>query len=166
MESEVLSSSSWDQVTGRVGMAQSCTKGGSNWTLGSISLPRGWSNTGTGFPEKVLMLQACQRLRGIWTMPLITRFNFWSALKWSGQQLDDHYRSLPTQIFYSILFYSILFYSILFYSILFYSILFHSIPFYSIPFHSILFYSILFYSILFYSILFYSILFYSILFFY
>jgi len=37
--------------------------------------------------------------------------------------LDDHCRSLPTEIFYSILFYSILFCSILFYSILFYSIL-------------------------------------------
>jgi len=23
-------------------------------------------------------------LRGIWTMPLITRFNFWSALNWSS----------------------------------------------------------------------------------
>ena len=34
--------------------------------------------------ERWLMPQACQRLRGIWTMPLITCFNFWSALKWSG----------------------------------------------------------------------------------
>ncbi|KAK4832242.1 hypothetical protein QYF61_021167 [Mycteria americana] len=27
-------------------------KGGSDWTLGSISLPKGWSNPGTGFPEE------------------------------------------------------------------------------------------------------------------
>jgi len=67
--------------------------------------------------------------------------------RWLGKdnivvELDDHFTSLPTEVFYSILFYSILFYSILFYSILFYSIPFHSIPFHSILFNSIIFYSI------------------------
>ncbi|KAK4824315.1 hypothetical protein QYF61_013060 [Mycteria americana] len=57
-------------------------RGDLDWTLGSISLPRGWSNTGTGFLERWSMPQACQCLRGIWTMPLITHFNFWSALTW------------------------------------------------------------------------------------
>jgi len=52
-----------------VGMVQSCTRGGLHWTLRSLSLPRGWSNTGTGFLGGWLMLQACQCLRGIWTMP-------------------------------------------------------------------------------------------------
>ena len=61
--------------------ASSCIRGGVDWTLGSISLPRGWSNTGTVLLGRWSMPQACQFLRGIWTMPLITRFNFWSPLK-------------------------------------------------------------------------------------
>lgn len=40
---------------GCVEMAQSCTKGCSDWALGKISLPWGWSNTGTGFLVKWLM---------------------------------------------------------------------------------------------------------------
>ncbi|KAK4824299.1 LOW QUALITY PROTEIN: hypothetical protein QYF61_013044 [Mycteria americana] len=63
------------------GNGSSCVRGDLDCTLGSISLPRGWSNTGTGFLERWSMPQACQCLRGIWTMPLITCFNFWSALK-------------------------------------------------------------------------------------
>jgi len=54
----------------------------------------------------------CQCLRDIWTMPLITCFNFWSAMKWSGVGLVGPFQ---LKLFYSILFYSILFYSILFY---------------------------------------------------
>ncbi|KAK4815588.1 hypothetical protein QYF61_004803 [Mycteria americana] len=50
---------SWDPVTGHVGMVQSCARGGSDWTLGSISLLRGWSNPGTGFLERWSMPQAC-----------------------------------------------------------------------------------------------------------
>jgi len=53
-------------------------------TSGSISLPREWSNPGTGFLERWSMPQACQCLTGIWTTPLIICFNFWSALNWSG----------------------------------------------------------------------------------
>ena len=37
-----------------------------------------------GPPERWSMTQACQCLRGIWTMSLTTCFNLWSALKWSG----------------------------------------------------------------------------------
>jgi len=81
---EVLISSRWDPVIARVGMVQSCTRGGSDLTLWSISLPRGWPNTGTGLLERWSMPQACWCLRGIWTMPLITCFKFWSALKRSG----------------------------------------------------------------------------------
>ena len=51
---------------------------------GSISLLRGWSNPGTSFLERCSMPQAGQCLRGIWTMPLTTCFNFWSAAKSSG----------------------------------------------------------------------------------
>ena len=52
--------------------------------LGSVSLPRGWSDTGTCFLDMWSMLQTCQCLRGIWIMPLTTSFSLWSALKWSG----------------------------------------------------------------------------------
>lgn len=33
-----------DPVIGHAGMIQSCVRGGSDWTLGCISLPREWSN--------------------------------------------------------------------------------------------------------------------------
>ena len=45
MEREVLLSSPGDPVFGRVGMVRSCARGGLDWTLGSVCLPRGWSNT-------------------------------------------------------------------------------------------------------------------------
>jgi len=48
METEVLTSPPWDPVMGHVGMAQSCARGGSDWTWGSIPLPGGWSDAGTG----------------------------------------------------------------------------------------------------------------------
>ena len=78
-EREVLSSSPWYPVTGCVGMVQSCTRGGLDWTLGNTALPREWPNTGTSFLKRWLMPQAFQCLRGIWTMPLVSCFNFWSA---------------------------------------------------------------------------------------
>jgi len=81
MEREVLSSSAWDTVTGHLGVVQSCVRGGLDRTLGIIYLPRGWSNTGTGFLETWLMPHACQCLKGIWTMLFIILFNFWSALQ-------------------------------------------------------------------------------------
>jgi len=52
VEREVLISSPWDPVTGFVGTVQSSTRGGSDLTLESISLLRGWSNPGTGFLER------------------------------------------------------------------------------------------------------------------
>lgn len=51
VEREVLIPSPWASVTGCMGMVQNCIRGGLDWTLASISLPRGWQNTGTGFPE-------------------------------------------------------------------------------------------------------------------
>ena len=44
-------------------MVQSCVRGGSDVTCGSISLPRGWSDTGTGFLERWSMPRACQCLK-------------------------------------------------------------------------------------------------------
>ena len=76
--------SPWNPLIGYVGMVQSCLMGGLDQTLGSIPLLRGWSDTGTGFLERWSMPQACQCWRGIWTMPLTTCFDFWSALQLSG----------------------------------------------------------------------------------
>lgn len=56
-EREVLISSSWDPVTGCIWMAQSCARGALDWTLGSIYLLKGWSNTGTGLLERWWMSQ-------------------------------------------------------------------------------------------------------------
>lgn len=41
-------------VTGPVEMAQNCRRRGSDWTLECISLPRGWSDSETGFHRKVV----------------------------------------------------------------------------------------------------------------
>jgi len=65
-------------VTGHTAMAQSCAKGGSDWTRGSIS-SRVWSNPGAGFLKSWSIPQACQCLRGILRMLLITCFSFWSG---------------------------------------------------------------------------------------
>jgi len=40
--------------------------------------------TGTGLLERWSMPQACQCSGGIWTMPLTSCLNFWSALNLSG----------------------------------------------------------------------------------
>ena len=104
MEREVLISSPWYPVTGHVGMVQSCIRGGLDWTLGSISLPRGWANPGIGFLETWSIPQACQCLGGIWTMPFTTCFNLVSPEVVRHVGLDDRYRSLPTEIVCSVLF--------------------------------------------------------------
>ena len=110
-EREVLVSSPWYPVIGHVQMVQGCIRGDLDWTLGSVSLPRGWSNTGTGFLEGWSMPQACQCLRGIWTMPLITCFNFWSALNYLGSWTRWSLY-IPSNWNYSIPFHSIPFHSI------------------------------------------------------
>lgn len=46
-----------------VGMVESCVRGGSDLTFGSVSLPRGWSHTPTGFLERWSMPRACQYLK-------------------------------------------------------------------------------------------------------
>ncbi|KAK4810457.1 hypothetical protein QYF61_004237 [Mycteria americana] len=63
-----------------------------------MSLPRGWSNTGTGFLEKWSMTQACQCLGGIWTKPLITCFDFCSALKCGTGQIHLSHFNLSSLI--------------------------------------------------------------------
>lgn len=84
-------------------VAQSCARGGSDQTLGSILLPQGQSGTGTGFPAGWLMPQACQCSTGTWTTPSLTCCNSWLA--WSGQAagFDGLCRSPPTELFNSVL---------------------------------------------------------------
>lgn len=57
---------------------------------------------GLGFLERWLVSQTRQHFRGIWTMPLTTNSSFWSALNWSGVELDDDCSSLPTETVCSI----------------------------------------------------------------
>lgn len=56
-EREVLISFPWDPLTGCVEMAQSCTRRSLDWTLGSISLLKSWSNSEMGFLERWWMPQ-------------------------------------------------------------------------------------------------------------
>lgn len=79
-EREVPVSSPWYPATGHVSVDQSCTREGLDWTVGSLSILRGWPNTGTGFLEGWLMPQACLCLRDIWTKSLTTCFILRSAL--------------------------------------------------------------------------------------
>lgn len=74
---EVLSFSPCNLEMGCVGMAQSCSSAGSDWTLGNIS-----SNSGTGALGRWSMPQACQCFRGVWTLPLTALT--WLAWNWSG----------------------------------------------------------------------------------
>jgi len=83
---EVLISSPWYPVIGRKGMVQSCIRVGLDLTFGNTLLLRERSHAVTDFLERGLMPQACQCLKGIWTMPFITCFNFWAALKWFGSR--------------------------------------------------------------------------------
>lgn len=66
-----------------MGMVQSCTKRGSDRTLGSISLPKGQSDTAAWFLERWSMPQDSQVFKRHLAMPLIKHFNFWSDLNLS-----------------------------------------------------------------------------------
>jgi len=74
-EKEVLSSSPWDPEIRRVGMAQSCARGGLDWTLGSISLPRGWVKHWNRLLREVANAPSLSVFKRLWTTPLTTRFN-------------------------------------------------------------------------------------------
>ena len=64
MERETPDSAPCYVMIGHVRMAQSCAEGGSDWALGQTFLPREWSNTGTGFLERWLMLSVFKRHLG------------------------------------------------------------------------------------------------------
>jgi len=54
----------FSQVTAQEEMASSCSRGGSDWTLGKISSPEGLSNTGTGCPGQ--RHHPCRDGRDLW----------------------------------------------------------------------------------------------------
>lgn len=56
-------------IDGRMGMVQICAWGGSGWVLGKISVIWEWSNTGTGFLQRWLMLHVYQCSRDNWKQP-------------------------------------------------------------------------------------------------
>lgn len=86
MEREELSSSIWYPGPGHVGMDPSCTRASLDWTLESISLPRGCQTLEQAFqssgwcPEPVSAWD-------IWTMPLAAHINLVipESLRWSLQ---------------------------------------------------------------------------------
>lgn len=63
------------------GMTQRCTRGGSEFILGKVSLLWWWLNTETGFLSRWLMSHIHQCSGGIWIMLSLMCFNFWWALK-------------------------------------------------------------------------------------
>lgn len=95
-------------------MVQNCTRGSLYWILGSLSVPRRWSNTVTGL-ERWSMPQPCQCLSGTWTKPLTTTcFNLVSPKL--VRQLDQRIVVGPFQLKQ-----------------------FHSVPLRSLPFYFLLF---------------------------
>ena len=87
-------------------------QGDSDWTLRTVSLPWGWSNTGTGFLKRWLMPYACQCS---WTMPSITCSSFRLALKRLGvwTQWSLKVTSNWTELNWTILFYSVMLCSVI-----------------------------------------------------
>ena len=92
---------------GHVGMVQRCARVGSEWTLGSFTLLRGWSKQWNRLPGKVV------------DAPSLSMFkrhldNAPNNMLELGQAvgLDDCCRSLPTETVYSKIVYSKIVYSI------------------------------------------------------
>lgn len=83
-------------VIGCVGIVQSCLLGGSEWTLGSMILLRGWSDTGTAFLQKVAnasCLSVFKRQFG----QCPQQFALTSGQSCNGQAVRiGCYRSIPT----------------------------------------------------------------------
>lgn len=65
------------------GMAQSCTRGGSDWTLGKLLLPQGWSNQGTGFAMEVVSASCLSVFKRLLDSAL-NGMLFWLAVKQAG----------------------------------------------------------------------------------
>lgn len=102
-EGELPVSSLKYPMTELMSKAQSCAREDLNWMQRNISIPQRWSNIGTSFLSKP---RAYHSLRGIWTVPSTTSFNFWLALNCSGSwtrwllQVPSNWKSLFFLILY------------------------------------------------------------------
>jgi len=65
-----------------MGMVQNCSRGRFRLDIKKYFFTERVIKHWTGFLERWSIPEACQCLRAIWTMPLTTGFNFWSALNW------------------------------------------------------------------------------------
>lgn len=70
------------RATPSVRTVLSCARGGIDWILGSISVPRGWADIGTGFLEGCSLPQASQSAKGICAMPFKTFCRLGLARQW------------------------------------------------------------------------------------
>ena len=66
-------------LLGLEGMASSCSREGSSWTLGNTTSLKGWSGTGMGCPERWWSHQPWRCSRNVWTLCWGTWFseNYW-----------------------------------------------------------------------------------------
>lgn len=80
----------WEPIAGHMEASQSCTRERSSCTLG------------TGCLERWAMSCACNFPEALGTVHSITCFNFGLALKCQEVQINDLWRFLPTELFYSV----------------------------------------------------------------
>jgi len=82
-------------VIGLEGMASSCAREGSGWTLGNTTSLKGWSGTGMGWPERWWSHRPWWCSKSVWTLCWGTWFSgnhWWRADGWTGWSC----RSFPT----------------------------------------------------------------------
>ena len=74
-------------VIGLEGMASSCSREDSGWTLGNTTSLKGWSGTGMGCPERWCSHRAWWCSKSIWMLCWGTWFSgnhWWRANGWTG----------------------------------------------------------------------------------
>jgi len=74
-------------VLGLEGMASSCAREDSGWTLGNTTSLKGWSGTGMGCPERWWSHRPWRCSKSVWMLCWGTWFSenhWWRANKWLG----------------------------------------------------------------------------------
>jgi len=74
-------------VTGLEGMASSCTREDSGWTLGNTTSLKGWSGTGMGCPERWWSHRAWWCSKSVWMLywgAWFSENHWWRANGWTG----------------------------------------------------------------------------------
>jgi len=72
---------------GREGMASSCAREDSGWTLGNTTSLKGWSGTGMGCPERWWSHRPWRCSKSVWMLRWGTWFSdnhWWRANGWTG----------------------------------------------------------------------------------